>query len=204
MVSGSTSIYFEQTKSTTNTSMTNLPDDVTLIKRIAVQEETALYDLYVLHGQQMMAYALRLTQNQAMAEDVIQDVLVVVWRSAGQYRGEGRVIAWLLGIVHHTAMKALRYPHQPISEEMSETLIASTPLPEEQVEANERAAWVRRGLQSLSPNHRAALELVFYQGMSLAEAADVCGCPVGTIKSRLSYARRYLRSVLSSTLQMED
>jgi len=184
--------------------MTNLPDDVTLIKRIAAQEKAALHDFYMLHGQRMMAYALRLTQNQAMAEDVVQDVLVVVWHSAGRFRGEGRVIAWLLGIVHHTAMKALRHPHQPISMVMSETLIATDPLPEEQVEADERAAWVRHGLQSLTPNHRAVLELVFYQGLSLAEAADVCGCPVGTIKSRLSYARRYLRGILSSTSQVED
>ncbi len=204
MVSGSISVRFEQTKSTTNISMTNLPDDVTLIKRIAAQEDAALHELYVLYGQRMMAYALRLIQNRAMAEDVVQDSLVVVWRSAGRFRGEGRVIAWLLGIVHHTAMKALRHPHQPISEVMAETLIAADPLPEEQVEADERAAWVRRGLQSLTPNHRAALELVFYQGMSLAEAADVCGCPVGTIKSRLSYARRYLRDVLSNTPQAED
>ncbi len=184
--------------------MTNLSDDAIVIKRIAAQEDAALRELYVLYGQRMMAYALRLTQDRAMAEDVVQDSLVVVWRSAGRFRGEGRVIAWLLGIVHHTAMKALRHPHQSIPEAMAETLTAAAPSPAEQVEADERAAWVRRGLQSLTPNHRAALELVFYQGMSLAEAADVCGCQVGTIKSRLSYARRYLRDVLSSTPQAED
>jgi RNA polymerase sigma-70 factor (ECF subfamily) len=204
MVSGSIYARLERPKSTTDISMTSLPDDVTLMKRIAAQEDAALRELYVLYGQRMMAYAQRLTQDRAMAEDVVQDVLVVVWRSAGRFRGEGRVIAWLLGIVHHTAMKALRHPHQPISEEMAETLAAAEPSPEEQVEAGERTAWVRRGLQSLTPHHRAALELVFYQGMSLAEAADVCGCPVGTIKSRLSYARRYLRGVLSYTPQMED
>jgi RNA polymerase sigma-70 factor (ECF subfamily) len=204
MVSGSIYVRLERPKSTTDISMTSLPDDVTLMKRIAAREDAALRELYVLYGQRMMAYAQRLTQDRAMAEDVVQDVLVVVWRSAGRFRGEGRVIAWLLGIVHHTAMKALRHPHQPISEEMAETLAAAEPSPEEQVEAGERAAWVRRGLQSLTPDHRAALELVFYQGMSLAEAADVCGCPVGTIKSRLSYARRYLRGVLSYTPQVED
>jgi RNA polymerase sigma-70 factor (ECF subfamily) len=101
-------------------------------------------------------------------------------------------------------MKALRHRHQPISDTMEETLSAPESLPEEQIELNETVAWVRRGLQSLTPNHRAALELVFYQGMSLAEAAQVCGCPVGTIKSRLSYARRHLRSILSNSPQAED
>jgi RNA polymerase sigma-70 factor (ECF subfamily) len=184
--------------------MPNPSGDAVLIDRIAALEDAALNELYALYGQRMMAYALRLTQDRATAEDVVQDSLVAVWRSAGRYRGEGRVIAWLLGIVHHTAMKALRHPHRPLSETMAETLTTTAPSPEEQIEADERAAWVRRGLQSLSPNHRAALELVFYHGLSLAEAAEVCGCPVGTIKSRLSYARRYLRDVLSDTPHAED
>lgn len=202
MVSNLISLCPEQTK--TDSPMTYLPDDVTLVARIAAREDAALRELYVLYGQRMMAYALRLTQDQVLAEDVVQDSLVAVWRSAGRFRGEGRVIAWLLGIVHHTAMKAQRHSHEPISELMTETLTATDPLPEEQVEADERATWIRRGLQSLTPNHRAALELVFYHGLSLAEVADVCGCPVGTIKSRLSYARRYLREVLRNTPQAED
>lgn len=181
-----------------------MSDDVTLIRCIAAGQDSALQELYDRYGQRMMAYALRLTQSQAIAEDVVQDALVVVWRSAGRFRGEGQAAAWLLGIVHHTAMKALRHRHQSISDTMEETLVAPESLPEEQVESSEKASWVRRGLQNLSPNHRAALELVFYQGMSLAEAAQVCRCPVGTIKSRLSYARRHLRAILGSTPQAED
>jgi RNA polymerase sigma-70 factor, ECF subfamily len=185
-------------------SMSKPSGDIALINRIAGQEDAALHEFYALYGQRMMAYAWRLTQDQAMAEDVVQDSLVAVWRSAGRFRGEGRVIAWLLGIVHHTAMKALRHPHAPLSELVIETLAAPDPLPEAQVEAEERAAWVRRGLQSLTLNHRAVLELVFYHGLSLAEVADVCGCPVGTVKSRLNYARRYLRDALNRMPQAED
>jgi RNA polymerase sigma-70 factor (ECF subfamily) len=107
------------------------------------------------------------------------------------------VLAWLLGIVHHTAMKAMRHTSQPISEEMEATLVAPVASPEENVQAKEQSQWVQRGLQSLSPEHRAVLELVFYQGLSLNEVAQVYGCPVGTVKSRLSYARKHLRSILS-------
>lgn len=202
MVSGSISAQLRQT--TPKMTKPHALDDVALLKRIAAKEDAALQTMYAKYGQRMMAYALRLTQNRATAEDVVQDSLVVVWRSAGRFKGEGRVIAWLLGIIHHTSMKALRHPHQPISEALAETLTASDPLPEEQTEAEDKAAWVRRGVQNLSPNHRAALELVFYQEMSLAEAAEVCDCPVGTVKSRLSYARRYLRSKLSNTPHAED
>lgn len=194
----------EQVEPVSKLPMTDLEHDVELVRRIAAKEDQALRELYAVYGQRMYAYALRLTQDPAQAEDVVQDALVAAWRSADRFRGEGRVVAWLLGIVHHTAMKAMRHSLQPISEAMEEALAASEPLPEEQVQVGEQAQWVRQGLQSLSPDHRAVLELVFYQGLSLNEVAKVCNCPVGTVKSRLSYARRHLRGVLSRSPRAED
>ena len=106
-------------------------------------------------------------------------------------------MSWLLGIVHHTAMKTLRHVSQPISDEMENSLPAPVGSPEERIQTKEQSQWVLRGLQSLSAEHRAVLELVFYQGLSLNEVAKVCDCPVGTVKSRLSYARKHLRGILS-------
>jgi RNA polymerase sigma factor (sigma-70 family) len=177
--------------------MTDLQQDTALLQRIAAKDEAALRELYAAYGQRLYAYALRLTDSPATAEDIVQDTLVVVWQSAERFRGEGRVLAWLLGIVHHTAMKALRHVSQFISDEMEEVLPAPITLPEEHVRVKEQSQWVRRGLQSLSAEHRAVLELVFYQGLSLSEVAEVCDCPVGTVKSRLSYARKHLRGILS-------
>ncbi len=179
--------------------MTELQQDVELVQRIAAQDEAALRELYVAYGQRLYVYALRLAGDHAQAEDIVQDALVAVWQSARGYRGDGRLLAWLLGIVHHTAIKSLRHRSIPISDEMEAGLSATEPLPEERIQANEQARRVQQGLQSLSPEHRAVLELVFYQGLSLKEAAEVCGCPIGTVKSRLSYARRQLRGVLSRT-----
>ena len=194
----------EQVEPVADLPMTELKHDVELVRRIAATEDQALRELYAAYGQRMYAYALRLTKDPAQAEDVVQDALVAAWRSADRFRGEGRVVAWLLGIVHHIALKAIRHTSQPISEAMEETLAAPEPLPEERVQVDEQAQWVRQGLQSLSANHRAVLELVFYQGLSLNEVARVCKCPVGTVKSRLSYARRHLRGVLSRSPQVED
>ncbi len=171
--------------------------DLAWVRLMAVGDETALRELYSAYGQRLYAYALRLTADPASAEDVVQDALVIAWRSAGKFRGEGRLIAWLLGIVHHTAMKSLRHRAQPLVDEMEETLADEGPTPEDQVQIAEQARALRRGLQSLSPEHRAVLELVFYQGLSLDEVAQVCRVPLGTVKSRLSYARRHLRVVLT-------
>lgn len=177
--------------------MLETQQDFEWIRRIAAGEDLALRELYAAYGQRLYAYALRLTAEPALAEDVVQDALVVVWRTAGKFRGEGRLIAWLLGIVHHIALKAIRHRTEPLSEEIEENLPAREASPEEQAQSGDQANWVRAGVQTLSPEHRAVLELVFYQGLSLEEVAKVCECPTGTIKSRLSYARRHLRGVLS-------
>jgi RNA polymerase sigma-70 factor (ECF subfamily) len=70
------------------------------------------------------------------------------------------------------------------------------PAPHQQIDRLQQSQLLRSGLQQLSLEHRTVLELVFYQGLSLKEAAQVCGCPVGTVKSRLNYAKEHLRGVL--------
>ena len=172
------------------------PDTETLA-RIAGGDPAALSELYTLYGQRLYAYALRLCGEPALAEDVVQEALVTVWKSAGSFRGEGRVISWLLGIVHHTAMKTLRRGQRAQAEELPESLPDGQRTLEEQLQDRERMADLKHGLQRLSPDHRAVLELVFYQGMTLEETAAICGCPLGTVKSRLSYARQHLRGLLA-------
>ena len=183
-----------------------MPDeahDHSLVRRMAAGDEAAMHELYAVYGQRLCAYARRLTSDPAQADDVVQDALVAAWKSASRFRGEGRLIAWLLGIVHHLALKSLRHRSQPLTDEIEASLAAGSPSPEQQFESAEQAARLRACLQTLSPEHRSVLELVFYQGLSLEEAAQVCRVPLGTVKSRLSYARRQLRGILSCQ-GMED
>jgi len=189
-------LHLQQTIKSIDHSMTDQEQDSDLIRRMISGDENALRELYAVYGQRLHAYALRLTNDPAAAEDVTQDALVTAWRTARKFRGEGRLIAWLLGIVHHNALKSLRHPSQPL-DVVEETVPEANASPEEQVQAGEMKRWIRQGLESLSTEHRAVLELVFYQGLSLNEVAEVCKCPLGTVKSRLSYARQHLRGVLS-------
>lgn len=145
----------------------------------------------------MYAYALRITADPAAAEETVQESLVVVWQSAGKFRGESRVIAWLLGIVHHKAHNQIRGRVVDSLDEAQNDPAAPDPLPDEQASTSEQRRLVRAGLDGLSLEHRLVLELVFYQGLSLNEAAEVCDCPVGTVKSRLNYAKASLRGALS-------
>ncbi len=172
--------------------------DSELVRRIAAGEEAALNELVALYGQRLYAYAFRLTGEPATAEDVLQDSLIAVWQGAERYRGEGRLIAWLLGIVHHKAFSHVRRTarHQATPLGLEREIATSAPGPDELVEHSERVHLVQTGLESLSLEHRLVLELVFYQGLSLKEAAEICNCPVGTVKSRLNYAKNRLKGLL--------
>jgi len=181
--------------------MTDLQSDIELMDQISRRDENAFHELYAVYGQPMYAYAVRITSDAAQAEDVVQDSLVTVWNTAGTYRGSSRLKTWLLGIVHHTAVKSLRHLSNPITDEMEETVEDGGTRLDDLVQNRDAASRLKSGLEQLSPEHRAVLDLVFFQGLNLKETADVIGCPVGTVKSRLSYARTRLKGLLSG---MED
>ena len=183
----------------TQANMMQPVDDLDLIRRMQAGDDDAVRDLYAQYGQRLYAYALRLTNDPATAEDVTQNTLVTAWQTAKNFRAEGRLIAWLLGIVHHTAMKAIRNRANYLDDVAEESIREDQPSPEEQAQVKDERRWVRQGMQSLSPEHRAVLELIFYQELTLNEVAQVLGVPLGTVKSRLSYARTHLRGVLART-----
>lgn len=183
----------------TQNAMTQPVDDLDLIRRMQAGDDDAVRDLYAQYGQRLYAYALRLTNDPATAEDVTQNTLVTAWQTARNFRAEGRLIAWLLGIVHHTAMKAIRNRTNYLNDVAEEIIREDQPSPEEQAQVKDERRWVRQGMQSLSPEHRAVLELIFYQELTLNEVAQVLDVPLGTVKSRLSYARTHLRGVLART-----
>lgn len=182
-----------------STSQTVQDQDKELIRRIAAGDEDALQALYAACDQRLYAYALRLTGDPAAAEEVLQDSLVAAWQGASRFRGEGRAIAWLLGIVHNKALNSRRVRRpERLDGERAEPA-APGPLPEAQAAQNDRRRRLSAAIGSLSLDHRTVLELVFYQGLSLEEAAAVIGCPLGTVKSRLNYAKASLRGLLSRT-----
>jgi RNA polymerase sigma-70 factor (ECF subfamily) len=174
-------------------------NETVLVHQIASGDDEALRTLFAVYGQRLYAYALRLTRDPATAEDVLQESLVAVWQGAARFRGQGRVIAWLLGIVHHKSLNALRRKPALLSgdEETLEAEPDHEPSPDERVLSLEQRRLVRAGLDRLSLEHRTVLELIFYQGLSLNEASQVLGCPLGTVKSRLNHAKASLRGCLA-------
>ena len=114
--------------------------DAGLIQRMAAGDEEALRSLYASHSRRLFAYAIRLTGNPAIAEEVLQDSLLAAWRGARAFRGEARVTTWLLGIVRHQALNATRRKRRETDNlEQVEDATAETGAPDLHAEAIDRS-----------------------------------------------------------------
>jgi RNA polymerase sigma-70 factor (ECF subfamily) len=158
----------------------------------------ALYDRY-----RAMAYAiaLRITADATLAEDVVQDAFLGVWRHAERYaEGRGSVKTWLLAIVHHRAIDAVRR-RRPASELPDPELPSPPQLVTGDVWAEVAgrldAIEVRAALAALSEVQREAIELAYWGGLSQTEIATRTGAPLGTVKSRMRLGLLALRQQLA-------
>lgn len=176
------------------------PDAVakTLIARIAQRDKSALAAFYNQFSLRLFGYLYRLTNNRSLAEDILQEVMLVVWEKADCYRGESKVSSWVFGIAHNLALAALRRDQSGdwLEWDAVEAVESDTPALEENVIHLANTEAIMQALSELTPDHREVLELAFYQEFSCKEIAAIASVPEGTVKSRLSYARKTLKAIL--------
>ena len=168
--------------------------DIELLRQVAAGDEAAFAELYDQYAPPVYNYLLRLVNEPHIAEEILQEVFLVMWQSAHRFREEARVKTWLLRIAHHQAVSWLRRTRTTLWPD--EELEAADDHIEEHLARTGQTEQIRMALAQLTPNHRAVIELTFVQGLSYAEIADVMNCPIGTVKSRMSYALRRLNTLL--------
>lgn len=176
--------------------------DAYLLERIAGGDDAAFDELYHRYHRRLLGYLLRVLGRPGLAEEVLDDVMLAVWQGADRFHGSSRPSTWLFGIAHHKALKALdkgrreasRYAGAPPDPETERDA------PHRRPEAAAVRAELRRKLHDaldvLSPAQRAIVDLTFYYGYSYPEVAEIVGCPVGTVKTRMFHARRLLKERL--------
>jgi RNA polymerase sigma-70 factor (ECF subfamily) len=177
--------------------------DLELMRRLGHAENEALRELYRRYGGLVYGIALRVTGDEAAAEEVAQDVFMSAWRGASSYRAEkGSVATWLGRIARNRAVDALRARKTrggSARDEWSEAAEAVDPRtidPEEETSRALRAQEVRGAVAELPEAQRLALSLAFFQGLSHSEIAAALSLPLGTVKSRIRDAMRSLRGRL--------
>jgi RNA polymerase sigma-70 factor, ECF subfamily len=179
-----------------------LPDDACLLRTIAGGDSGAVQALYDLHGSRCFALALRmLSQDHGAAEDVVQEVFMRVWRSAGSYDAErASVQSWLLRITRNACIDLMRgrasRPAIAGDSTMSE-LPASDDVWRD-VAHRLTGETIRAALDTLPAEQKEAINLAYFEGLTCQEIAQRTGIPLGTVKGRLRLGLHKLRSVLGA------
>jgi RNA polymerase sigma-70 factor (ECF subfamily) len=167
--------------------------DRLLLQRMAAGDRAALATLYRSYHGRLCRFLSRLTRRADVIEEVINDCFWIAWQKAGDFRGDSRVSTWIMGIAYRCGLKALRqHGDEPVDDNIPEDRIPATD-PEEDRELRD---WLGKGLERLSADQRAVVELVYGEGHTLDDVATIMQCPVGTVKARLFHARVKLRNVL--------
>jgi RNA polymerase sigma-70 factor (ECF subfamily) len=172
-------------------------DDVQLLGRIGQGDEDAMAAFYREHGRVVLAQVLLVTGDRVLAEEIVQDSMLAVWRGAGAFRGESSARSWVIAIARRQTRDRLRGRRLRV---VDDAFLAEQPSPGPgpEVLALDRAdlAEVMDAIRELASPHREVLGLVFGSGLSLPEVAGVLDIPVGTVKSRLTAARTALSRIL--------
>ena len=172
-------------------------DESALLRRVAAKDRRAFETLYHLYYRRLFGYLLKLTRRGDLVEEVLNDVMLAIWKGAASFDGRSRPSTWIFGIAYHKALKALaRRPREaPGSlEERPEPVDAEEP--ESLLARRQLAGVLGQAIGALSTDQRAVVELTYYYGLAYQEIAEIVGCPVNTVKTRMFHARRRLKQLL--------
>jgi RNA polymerase sigma-70 factor, ECF subfamily len=144
-------------------------------------------------------FVVRVVRDESMAEDLISEVFLDVWRQAGRFEGRSAVSTWMLAIARFKALSALRRrPDEELDEETASAIEDPTDDPGTTLEKKDKGAMIRKCLVGLSADHREIIDLVYYHEKSVEEVAQIVGIPENTVKTRMFYARKRLAELLKA------
>lgn len=176
-------------------------EDVALVGRVAEADGAALAALYDRYGRPCYALARRIVADEVLAQDVVQEVFLAVWRDPSRYdASRGAFSTWLLSATHHKAVDAVRreetHRKRRAGVEEIELGTSADAGVDEQAWQAVRRGRVREALAALPDAQREALGLAYFGGYTQREIAGLTGIPLGTVKTRMLAGTRRLREML--------
>jgi RNA polymerase sigma-70 factor (ECF subfamily) len=171
--------------------------DEMLLEGIAEGNRTAMHTLYARHNVRVYRFILRIVRDTTMAEDLVSQVFLDVWRTARQFEGRSQVSTWLLSIARFKALTSLRQRRfEDIDQDDVREIADEADTPETSLERATTSEILRACVAKLSPAHREIINLVYYHEKSVEEVGQIIGIPQSTVKTRMFYARKQLADLL--------
>jgi RNA polymerase sigma-70 factor (ECF subfamily) len=173
--------------------------DLALLERIANGDRDALRQLYGTYYHPLLRFIYRITGRLDLAQEGVNDVMLVVWRNVRSFGGRSSVSTWIMGIGYRKALKLLtasrRWTDRFSSAHFDE-IVERTDAAAEHSDDGDLRDLLDAALRHLSAEHRAVVELTYFYGCSYEEIAAIAACPVNTVKTRMFHARAKLKKLL--------
>jgi RNA polymerase sigma-70 factor (ECF subfamily) len=181
--------------------------DEELMQLVYRSSADAFEILYDRHADAAFSLALRICRQRAMAEDVVQEAFLSLWRSRARYdRNRGSVRTWVLGVVHNRAIDAIRRrtvrDRGIVHDEGAHERVASTELTDVEVARREGAREVREALELLPEEQSRVIELAYFGGLTHVQIASMLDTPVGTVKGRMRLGLSKMRMTLGNPAEV--
>jgi RNA polymerase sigma-70 factor (ECF subfamily) len=172
--------------------------DEFLVEQIGGGSKPAMQALFARHRTHVYRWLLRFVSNETLAEDLLSEVFLDVWRQADRFQCRSSVSTWLISIARHKALSARRRrPDAELDEKIEATVADPANDPEVALQENDRGELLRQALVRLSPQHREVIDLVYYHEKSVDEVAHILDVPPATVKTRMFYARKKLAELVN-------
>lgn len=175
--------------------------DATLLTEISKGSREAFTELYKSYQPRLVKFCSRMLKNDiALAADIADEALIEVWRSAGSFSGRSLPSTWIHSIARFRLIGYLRKNKEVLQDDNSAQLNFEDPalLPDEELIISERDNKIVNDLGKLSDKHREVIELVYFRELPIKEIAVMLDISENTVKTRMFYARKHLKSILSS------
>ena len=176
---------------------TRISSDESLVARIAAGDQIALRALLARYQVRLYSFLVRMVRDERLAEDLLGEVFLDIWRHASQFEARATVSTWLFAIARYKALSALRRRTDvSLDDKMACALPDTADDPEVSLQKKDTGEVLRKCVAALSPAQGQIIDLVYYRENSISEVAEIVGIPEATVKTRMFYARKKLAELV--------